>query len=237
MSGNIALLIFSLIFIAIIIIYLSKRWPELDIIDLYIIFVGLHFGLYPFIRSLHFGPDVVFDFRSASPWPLGLVFVQLLACLVIIRSVSLCFPKEFLKLLNIKYLLQQCSSINKYILFIFYICLIAFQIFSYYEFGIITYIMPADFAKIGKSLPYWFTSVRTIYNLLAFFVFFGLFANLVTARKYRRLAWIILTIIFALIATIYGRRYFIEMLITSVIFWFAYAKINLLRWRVLNTGD
>jgi len=165
---------------------------------------------------------------------LGLVFVQVLGCLLIIRIISLYFPKDILKCLNLKYLLQQCSLINKYILFSLYIWLLLFLLISYYKFGVRTYIMPDNFAIIGKELPYWFTSMRTIYNMLAFFVLIGLFSNIVNSKRYYKLLWIILTLVFVPTATIYGRRYFIQMLIASVIFWFAYTKERLFRLRYLT---
>src|SRR3989339_1999344 len=97
MAGNISLLLFSLLFICIVTLYLFKKWPDLDVIDLYIIFVGLHFGFSPFIRGLHFGSDVIFDFRNSNPLTLGLVFIQVLIILVIVRAVSLYF---FANILN-----------------------------------------------------------------------------------------------------------------------------------------
>ena len=95
---------------------------------------------------------------------------------------------------------------------------------------------PDDFAKFGKHLPYWFTSMRTIYNIIAFCVFMGLFAYIVKSNKYQQYLLILLTIIFIPIATIFGRRYFIEMIVSSVIFWFAYKKENIFRVKYLTVG-
>ena len=236
MAGNIPLLLFSIFFICIVAFYLFMKWPDLDVIDLYIIFVGLHFGLSPFIRGLHFGSDVIFDFRNSNPLAIGLVFLQVLIILVVIRVFSLYFCANLMNYLKIKYLISLWGQTNKWIVFIVYSWLILFQFISYYKYGIITYISPDDFAKFGKNLPYWYTSMRTIYNCIAFCTFLSLFAYIVQSIKYRRYIFIILTVIFVPIATIYGRRFFIEIIIASVIFWFVYRKENIFRLKYLTVG-
>ena len=65
-----------------------------------------------------------------------------------------------------------------------YVCLVLFPIISYVVYGVKPYIMPEDFEKFGSSLPYWFTSIRTIYNYIAFWVFLGLFGNIVKSKKW-----------------------------------------------------
>ena len=182
MIGNISLLFFSFLFICILTIYLAKVQSDLDIIDIYIIFVLLHFGFYPFVRGLYFGKDVIFDFRDSNPLVIGLIFIHVFLILLIIRFLSWYFPKNIANYLNIRNMIQQWSSINRYILLCIYVVLIVFQIISYYKYGIKTYILPDDFERIGKHLPYWFTSVRTIYPHLAFLVFLGLFSHILKSK-------------------------------------------------------
>lgn len=145
MIGNISILIFSFIFICLITIYLYKKGPDLDVIDLYIIFVLFHFGFYPFVRGLYFGEDIIFDFRNADPLAIGLIFWHVLIILLIIRGISLYFPSNIANYLKLRYLIQQWSYINKYLLLSIYFCLIAFPIISYYNYGVRTYILPEDF--------------------------------------------------------------------------------------------
>ena len=78
--------------ICIIAIYLHNKWPDLDLIDLYIVFVLLHFGFIPFIRGLYFGKDIVFDFRYSNPLAIALVFGHILVILLIIRGYRAFFP-------------------------------------------------------------------------------------------------------------------------------------------------
>jgi hypothetical protein len=236
MIGNVTILICSSFFITILTIYLVKKWPDLDIIDIFIIFVLLHFGLTPFVRGLYFGKDIVFDFRNSNSLPIILVFVQILIILVIIRLVSRYFPKKIDNYLKVRYLLQQWGCINKYFLFLLYICLILFPLISYYYYGIKTYIMPEDYEKIGANLPYWFNSILTIYNYIAFGIFLGLFGNLVKSEKRQQFLWAIVTIIFILVVTMYGRRFFLNMITVGVIFWFVYKKEYIFRLRYLTVG-
>ena len=236
MSGNISLLIFSFIFICIIIIYLHKKWPDLDVIDLYIVFALLHFGFVPFIRGLYFGKDIVFDFRNSNPLAIGLVFGHILVILLIIKGVSLFLSPNSQDYLKLRYLIQKYSSANKYLLLVINACLVLFPIISYYCYGVKPYIMPEDFDKIGHSLPYWFTSIRTIYNYIAFCVLLGLFGNMVKAKKYPQIIWITLIICLILSVTINGRRFLLNIIVIGVIFWFAYNEKSIWRLRYLTIG-
>lgn len=236
MAGNISLLLFSSLFICILTFYLYKRWPDLDVIDLYIIFAGLHFGFSPFIRGLHFGSDVIFDFRHSNPLVFGLIFLQVLIILITIRVTSLYLFPTITNHLKIRYLISLWGQANKYIVLIICFWLLLFQFISYYKYGIISYISPDDFARFGKNLPYWYTSMRTIYNCIAFCTFLCLFAYIVQSAKTQRYLFLILTIIFVPIATVYGRRYFIEIIVAAVIFWFVYRKENIFRLRYLTIG-
>ncbi len=234
MIGNISILLFSSLFIFIITFYIYKKWPDLDVIDLYIIFILFHFGLYPFVRGLYFGKDVIFDFRHSNPLAIGLVFAQVLIIIAIIRWISLYFSPSFANNLKINSLIDKWSCVNKYILLSLYVWLILFQIISYYKYGVKTYIVDSDFARIGKELPYWFTSMRTIYNQVAFLVFIGLFANLLRSKKYHRYFWFILIIIFVPFVTIYGRRFFLDMVAASGIFWFVYRQEDIFKLKFLK---
>jgi len=236
MIGNISLLLFSFIFICIIIMYFAKLQSDLDIIDIYIIFVLLHFGLYAFVRGLYFGKDAIFDFRDCNPLVIASMFGQILLILAIIRFMSWYFPKNIANYLNIKNLIQQYSRINKYILLCIYVVLIIFQIISYYKYGVKTYIMQDDFERIGKHLPYWFTSFRTIYPHLAFLVFLGLFSRILKSKGYSQYVWIILTLLFVPIVTIYGRRFFLAMIVVAVIFWFIEKRKNIFQLKYVKVS-
>ena len=231
MNGNILLLIISFIVICILVIYLRNKWPDFDVIDLFIVFVLLHFGFIPFIRGLYFGKDISFDFRYSDLSAIALVFGHVLLILLIIRGLSRFIPPEVSKCLKLRYLIEKFGYANKYILLIVFVCLVLFPIMSYMVYGVKPYIMPGDFEKIGKSLPYWFTSLRTIYNYIAFGVFLGLLGNTVKSEKYQKLFWSFLTLIIVLLITISGRRYLVNMIVIWVICWLLYNKESIFRLR------
>jgi hypothetical protein len=236
MSGNIYILVSAFIFISVISYYIYKKWPDLDVIDLYIIFVLFHFGFYPFVRGLYFGSDVIFDFRASSPLVIGSVFVHVLLILAIIKIIYHYVPGSLVQCLKIDHLVQKWSCINKYILFLLYGTLIIFQIVSYYKYGVKTYIPPADFAKIGKDLPYWFTAIRTIYPLLAFLVSLGLISSLLKSPTYHKYIWFILAISFLPFITVSGRRYLLSVIIVWAILWLIEKKKNVFAMKSLAVG-
>jgi len=236
MIGNISLLLISIIFICVVTIYLAKVWPDLDLVDVYIIFMLLHFGIYPFVRGLHFGRDVILDFGDANPLVIGLIFVHVLLILAIVRVVSWYFPANIKNCLKIRNMIEKWGNVNKYILLFIYGALILFQIISYYKYGVKTYIMPDDFERIGKHLPYWFTSVRTIYPHLAFLIFLGLFSFILKSKGVRQYGWIILTVVFVPFVNIYGRRFFLAMIVVAAILWFVEKRENIFQFKYLKVG-
>lgn len=237
MSGNWLILIFSSLFIFVVILYLSRKSAGVDILDLYIIFVLFHFGFYPFVRGLHFGRDIIFDFNQGDSLSIVLVFVHVLIILLILKLLSLFFLKNT-NYLKITYIMEIYSRINNYVLYSIYSILIVFQIFSYYKYGVQSFIPPSDFEKIGKSLPYWFTSFRTIYNLVTFCVCVVLLSKVFkTKDRKNQIMWLVLTIFFIPFASMYGsKRFFINILIISIIFYFDNKNENIFKLRNLKYG-
>jgi hypothetical protein len=133
---------------------------------------------------------------------------------------------------------ESYSQVNNYVLYFIYSIVIIFQIFSYYKYGVKSYIPPWDFEKIGKSLPYWFTSFRTIYPFVTFCVCLVLLSKLVRAKdRNKHILWLVLTILFVPFASIYGgKRFFINILILSVIFYFDYKHEKIFQWRNIKYG-
>ena len=236
MIGNISILICSFIFICILSYYICKIWPDLDSLDLYIVFVLFHFGFYPFIRGLYFGSDVIFDFRNSNPLVISMIFVHVILILMIIKLIYRYLPKTIVENIRIENLIRKWSLINKYILFFIYGVLIIFQIFSYYKYGVITYILPDDFARIGKDLPYWFTAVRTVYPILAFIVCLGLISSFLKSQGYYKYVWFIVTLSFFPVVILYGRRFFLAVIIIWAILWLIEKRQDIFLIKYLAVG-
>jgi hypothetical protein len=224
----------SSVVIFILTIYLRNKWYDLDVIDLYIIFALLHFGFIPFLRGLYFGKDIVFDFRYSNSLAIALVFGHILVILLIIRGLSRFISPELRKCLKLRYLIQKFSRANQYVIFIAFICLVLFPIISYVVYGVKPYIMPKDFEKFGKDLPYWLTSVRRVYNYIAFGIFLGLLGNLFKSKKYQRYAWGFMAVIIVSTVTISGRRFLVNMIVVWVILWLVFNKESIFRLRYLT---
>ena len=94
MNGNILLLIISFIFICVLVIYLRNKWPDFDVIDLFIVFVLLHFGFIPFIRGLYFGKDISFDFRYGDLSAIALVFGHIFIDIINYQGFIEIFPSR-----------------------------------------------------------------------------------------------------------------------------------------------
>jgi hypothetical protein len=236
MIGNISLLICSFIFICIVSFYILKVWPEIDVIDLYIVFVLFHFGFYAFIRGLYFGKDVIFDFRYSNPLVISFIFVHILLILIVIKIIYWYFPNTLIECLKIRNLIKKWSLINKYILLLIYGTLIIFQIISYYRYGVKSYILPDDFARIGKDLPYWFTAIRTVYVPLTFLVCLGLISTLLKSQGYHKYGWLILTLGFFPAVTLFGRRFLLAVMILWAILWLVERKQAIFSMKYLAVG-
>jgi hypothetical protein len=237
MIGNYYILMFSMLFILFGVLYFSVKSPEIDVVDVYIIFVLFHFGFYPFVRGLHFGKDIIFDFTHGDPLSIGLVFAHVLIILVVLKLLSVIIIKNIIYL-KVNYLVESYSRVNNYVLCVIYSILIIFQFFSYYKYGVQSFIPAWEFEKIGKLLPYWFTSFRTIYNVVTFCVCLVLLSKLFMAKEREKdILWLVLTIIFVPFASIYGgKRFLLSILILSVIFYSAHKHEKIFAWRNIKYG-
>jgi len=215
--GNISLLFFSLLFFGLVLLYLKKRSTDLDIIDIYIIFIALYFGIYPFIRGLYLGKGVVYDSFNSNYLAIALVFLQVYLIVFIIRAISVYFPEETNKYLKIKTLIEHWGRVDIFVVLSIYCILIIFQIVSYYKYGVKLHILPEDFAKIGKDLPYWLTSMRTIYNYLSLCVFIALAAKVAISAPRTRYFWIALILIFLPFISYSGRKALANIVVMGAI--------------------
>lgn len=217
--GNIPLLLFSSLFVALALLYFNRKWPDLDVIDIFIIFVVLYFGVYPFIRGLYVGKGVVYDSANNNPWAIGLVYLQIILITVIIRVASLYLSDHIKNYVKLKTLVEQWARVDKTVVLLFSGLLILFQLISYYKYGVKSHILPDDFAKIGKDLPYWLTSGRTIYNYLTLSIVI-VFASKASLSKNRiRYYWIASIILFLPFVSYFGRKAFVNAVVMAALVW------------------
>jgi hypothetical protein len=232
--GNIPLFLCSLLILCFTLLYFKKRGWDLDVIDVYIIFVALHFGLYPFIRSLYSGKGWLYDSAHNNPWVIGLVFLQALIVIAIIRFVSQYFPEKIKKYLKIKTLIEQWAKVNNVLILALFCSLILFQIVSYYKYGIKAHIIPEDFEKIKNDIPYWLTSFRTIYNIIVFSVFIAAASKAAMSKNRDRYFWITLIIILLPLVAYFGRKAFANIVVIGGIIWMVKTEKQIVKLKYLS---
>jgi hypothetical protein len=217
--GNIPLLLFSSLLVALALLYFKRQWPDLDVIDIFIIFVVLYFGVYPFIRGLYVGKGVVYDSANNNPGAIGLLYLQVILITVVIRVVSLYLPDHIKSYVKLKTLVEQWARVDKTVVFLLSGLLILFQLFSYYKYGVKSHILPGDFARIGKELPYWLTSGRTIYNYLTLSVVIVFASKASLSKKLTRYYWIAAIILFLPFVGYFGRKGFVNAVVMAALLW------------------
>jgi len=217
--GNYPLLLFSSLLMFLALLYFKRKWPDLDVVDIFIIFVALYFGIYPFIRGLYFGKGVVFDSANNNSWAVGLVYLQIIIITIIIRVAYRYLPDKITNYLKIKTLIERWARIDKAVVFLLIGLIILFQSISYFKYGVKSHILPGDFEKIGKDLPYWLTSVRTIYNYLILSVFIVLAAKMSLAKYRVRYFWLAAIILILPLAGYFGRKAFVNVVVMIALIW------------------
>jgi hypothetical protein len=131
-------------------------------------------------------------------------------------------------------IIEQCGNVNNYVLLAIFSCLIILPVISYIKYGVKSYILPDDFEKIGRELPYWFTSIRTIYNCLAFTVFLGLVAKAIKSERQMRYFWLTLSLVILPFGAYFGRRFFLNMIIMGTVIWLTRKEENIFQLKYLK---
>ncbi len=217
--GNFPLLLFSSLLLCLTLLYFKKKWPDLDVIDIFIIFVALYFGVYPFIRGLYFGKGVVFDSANNNFWAVCLVYLQIILLIIIILVGYRYLPDKIKNYLKIRTLIERWAGVNNAVVFLLFGLLISFQLISYFKYGVKSHILPPDFARIGKDLPYWLTSIRTIYNYLILCIVIVLASKMSLAKYRARYFWLASIILILPLAGYYGRKGFVNAVVMVALIW------------------
>lgn len=219
MLGNGLLLLFSILVLLLTVLYLKRKWPDIDIIDVYILFVCLYYGAYPLIRSLSLDKGVVYDSYNSNLLAISLVYLQVLLIVVTIRLVSAYLPARIMDYLKIKTLIKQWANVNSVVLIAIYVLLILVQLISYFKYGVRSHILPDDFSKIGKDLPYWLMSVRKIFHYVTLGVSIVLVSKAALSQGRSRYYWLALFILYLPLDAYFGRKGLINVVVMSAVIW------------------
>lgn len=231
---NAGLLLYSSLVLCLAMLYFWKKCPDLDVIDIYIVFIALHFGIYPFIRGLYSGRGVVYDTANHNPIAVGMVFLHIILIVIILKVVYAFFPPEIKQYLSVKTLIEQCVKVNNFIVFSIFGFLALTQVIGYLKYGIKSHILLEQFIKIGKDLPYWLTSVMTIYNYTVLSVFLVFCSKAAKSKDWSRYWWMAATIMVLPFAAYYGRKAFVNIIVIGAIIWLVNSQEKIFQFKYLK---
>lgn len=229
MIGNGLLLIFSILVLLCTVLYLKRKWPDIDLVDVYLIFISLYYGAYPLIRSLYLDKGVVYDSYNSNLLAISLVYLQLFLIVVTMRVVSAYLPAKITGYLKVKPLIEQWAKVNNFILITIYVLLVLVQLISYFKYGIRSHIVPADFDKIGKDIPYWLMSVRKIFHYITLAIAIVLVSKAVLSKDRYRYLWLALFIVYLPFDAYFGKKGFINIVVMSAIIWLVINETKLFK--------
>jgi len=226
--ANLTVLVSSFIILLITLMVARKKWLQLDLIDIYIIFVGIYFGGYSFVKSL------VDDYSKIDPMAAFWVFFHVTLVVGLLWLLSRILPVDFRKFLQIGYLFDQCSRVNKYFIYALLVVIIATQISGYVKYGLISHIDHGELIQKGGNLPYWYTSLLMLLKDFIFCAFIGIEAKIIVSKNLTRKLWCILLVLLIVIASIYGRRVFFNITAFGIIVYFISQGKDIFQWRYVK---
>ncbi len=228
MISNLTIILMSGFILSGTFLFCQRRWSQLDIVDLYILFAGIYFGAYSFVKAW------LEDYSRYDPITVILVFSQIIVILTITWILWRFMPPHFRQALEIKSLFEQWKKINPYIILLLLAILVIFQLVGYGKYNVISHIDQGGLIRSGNPLPYWFSSTLALLNDLIFCTFIALTVKIITAQGSVKKLWIIPLVILLLIASIYGRRSVLNLLIVGTILVFVSQGMELFRLKYVK---
>jgi hypothetical protein len=162
MAANLTILLVSGLILILTVLYCQRRWSEFDLIDLYILFAGIYFGAYTFVKAL------LEDYSKYEPLTVVIVFGQIIAILGITFILWRFMPEHFRQEVEIKSFFEQWKKVNSYVVLLLLAILLMVHIYGYEKYNIISHIDHGNLISAGKGLPYWFTSINALSNDILF---------------------------------------------------------------------
>jgi hypothetical protein len=228
MPGNIAVILCSLILIIFTAVLFWIRLPRLTVIDIYILFVGIYFGCYSFIKGL------LQAYSFMQPLPAALVFLHISIIIVILLGLTACFPEKYYNALKITSLYAYWSKVNTNAILFFLAFILAIELIGWRQYGIISHVDLGPLPAIGKPLPYWFLSIRGLLLDLIFCTFLALAAKIAAStHQARRWWWGGMALLFIMASTV-GRRPLFNMILIGMILYLVIQKKGVLRFSYLK---
>lgn len=230
MKYNLIILFASFSLLVIIYIYSKVNWYKFSVINVYFVFIGLYFGVYPFIKAL------LNNYSNANPLAITLVFLQIFIILGIILCLVRYLPMHMKGVIDIRFLIGRWSEANIFIIFLLLGIILMVQIIGYGKFGIISHVNHEELAGIGRKLPYWYAPALFLLNDIILCTFIGLIVKLIKSKDLTRKILIISLVILVGSASIYGRRSLINLAVIGTLLWFISQEKDVFQFKYLKIG-
>ena len=214
MANLIIILMSSLLIIATILLC-KRHGARLNLVQVYLIFVALYLGIYSLLKAL------IQDYSNNDVLAVIMVFWQIIAILLVISLITNYFANYLGESIEINYLFRQLAQADDYIIFSLVTIITVIKAFGYYKFNILSNIDIVALDNIGKGVPYWFFSLMTLYIGLTFCAFIALIVKIAISSTRDKFFWFLLTIWVIILASLDGRRSFINMAIIGGMLWIA----------------
>ena len=221
MSTNLTVQIISMFMVGLIFCFGRSRWHRFDLIDVYILMVGIFFGVYSLIDAY------INDLKLFDSAVTALTLIWIIAVAVATWIFSHTLHEKYTRVLKLRYLILQWEHASTHIILLLLGAIIYLTVASFYQYGIISRINFFDMDRMRIILPYWYTSAKNFMQPGLFCVFIASFAKLISNKGKPRIFWSIVSLTSFFASATYGRRDALLLLFMSVILLNNYSKKNL----------
>ncbi len=200
MLSNATLIVMSLCMIILVSFWCRLRWSQLNVVDVYVLMAGVFFGAYGFVDGLVANQSIY------KPIFIVWTFSWILILTATTWLISQRLPKQTLKILNLRSLISQWACVDyRFILFLL-VAVLAFTIYCYSRFRIISHFVFESLWQANIFLPYWYTSARVFVQPILFCIFLSVTIKLLASRRKKRVFWCFILALTFFLTAIYGRR-------------------------------
>ena len=224
MTGNLVVMLFSILIITLALWRCVTRLSRITVIDLYILFMGFYFGGYPLIRGW------LGAYADVPPLTSALVFLHVILTVAILWMLTSILPETYQKALEITYLCKQWSKINKYFIFLLLSFIFGVEIIGWWHYGIISNVNYEELSRIGNPLPYWLSSIYPLLPDLIFCAFLVMAAKVIASTGQTRKWWFVLVAILFLDGFLFGRRALVNMAVIGTVLYIVVYNQAVWRW-------
>jgi hypothetical protein len=192
------------------------RWSRIDVVDLYVLIVGVYFGSYTLVDAL------VKDLSTVNSGPAVLSLLLVMVTVGATWLISRILPIKLRRTLQMRYLLAQWLNVDGRIVLLLLGAASVFQLYSLQHFGILaesTISVSNTLYSPVPDLPYWFTSAMSFLTPLTFCLFIAVTLKVLASRAGKRVFWIIVLVTVVTLVTVLGRREVIYLVYMFFVLW------------------